>query len=81
MTAEASSLTPSLPRPRAHRHKPPPPGFEESFVRWGWRGVETIFGSGTHRNVRWVDECGGDQLKARRKQYVLKVRELRYGHA
>lgn len=57
--------------------KPPPPGFAESFIRWGWRGVETIFGSRTACNVRWVEECGGEDLKGRRLMYRAKLREMR----
>ena len=25
----------------SRRRKPPPAGFAETFIRWGWRGVET----------------------------------------
>lgn len=57
--------------------KPSPPGFTESFIRWGWRGVETIYGGNTIRNVRWVEECGGEALKERRRAYQQNLRIVR----
>ena len=53
-----------------HQRKPCPPGFAEVFIVGGWRGVEAAFGSRTDCNKRWVQECGGDKLKARRLEYL-----------
>ena len=50
------------------RLKPPPEGFEETFIRWGWRGVETAHGARTTCNKRWVSQFGPDLL-ARRQAY------------
>jgi hypothetical protein len=59
------------------RQKPPPPGFAETFVRWGWRGVETVFGSRTACNKRWIRECGGCELIERRREYRQRLRQVR----
>lgn len=59
------------------RQKPPPPGFSESFIRWGWRGVETIFGSRTSCNKRWIRECGGCELIEQRREYRQRLRQVR----
>lgn len=59
------------------RRKPPPPGFAETFIRWGWRGVETVFGSRTDCNKRWVIECGGCALIAERRLYRERLRQVR----
>lgn len=59
------------------RQKPAPDGFAESFVRHGWRGVETIYGSRTSCNKRWVQDCGGCSLIAERRAYRQRLRQLR----
>lgn len=59
------------------RRKPAPPGFAETFIRWGWRGVETVFGSRTECNKRWVQECGGCALIQQRRDYRVRLREVR----
>lgn len=59
------------------RRKPPPEGFAEMFIRWGWRGIETAYGARTSCNKRWVGECGGVQLLAERRQYRQRLREVR----
>jgi hypothetical protein len=59
------------------RRKPAPTGFAETFVRWGWRGVETAFGARTPCNRRWIGECGGEELLATRRAYRARLRELR----
>lgn len=63
------------------RSKPPPPGFAEVFIRFGWRGVETCFGSRTNCNKRWVAECGGVALIQRRREYRSRLREIRHDRA
>ena len=50
------------------RLKPPPPGFAEIYIRWGWRGVETFFGSRTACNKRWIEQHG-PELKQARQTY------------
>jgi hypothetical protein len=59
------------------RQKPPPPGFAETFVRWGWRGVETVFGARTSCNKRWLAQCGGCSLIAERREYRQRLRAMR----
>ncbi|MBB3928837.1 hypothetical protein GGR43_004582 [Sphingobium jiangsuense] len=60
-----------------HQRKPCPPGFAEVFIVGGWRGVETVFGSRTSCNKRWVEECGGSDLKAQRQAYLAGRRLYR----
>lgn len=59
------------------RRKPPPAGFAETFVRWGWRGVETAFGARTECNKRWVAQCGEAELLASRRAYRANLRQLK----
>lgn len=59
------------------RRKPAPPGFAETFIRWGWRGVETVFGARTDCNKRWVIECGGCGLIEQRRAYRERLRRMR----
>lgn len=60
--------------------KPMPDGFVETFIRFGWRGVELFFGSRTSCNKRWVEQAGGADLIERRRQYRERVRHLRRRH-
>lgn len=57
--------------------KPCPDRFREVFIRDGWRGVEAEFGSRTNVNVRWVHECGGEELKRERRAYRNSLRKVR----
>ena len=52
------------------RKTPPvPPGFEDEFLRGGWRGIEQHFGAPTGLLLRWIDMSGGERLyRARREQ-------------
>jgi hypothetical protein len=59
------------------RIKPPPPAFAETFVRHGWRGIETAFGARNQVHRRWIDECGGDALFAARQEYRRNLSRLR----
>lgn len=59
------------------RQKSAPDGFAETFVRWGWRGVETVFGARTSCNKRWVQECGGCELISERRDYRQRLRQVR----
>lgn len=61
----------------ANRRKPVPPGFAEMFIRWGWRGVETAFGSRTECNKRWIEECGGEELVSQRRAYRERLRRMK----
>lgn len=66
---------------RSPRRKPAPPGFAEVFIRWGWRGVETTYGARTECNKRWVQECGGCELIQRRREYRIRLREVKHDRA
>ena len=57
--------------------KPAPPAFAEIFVRFGWRGVEVVYGSRTSCNARWIEQCGGKTLKAERRDYRNRLQGLR----
>lgn len=63
------------------RRKPAPPAFAEVFTRVGWRGVEAAYGSRTGCNRRWIDDCGGDDLFAARRDYLQRLRDLRRARA
>lgn len=47
-----------------------PLDFPRVFVEHGWRGIERIFGARTGINVRWINEYGGDRLRALRRRYM-----------
>lgn len=59
------------------RRKPAPPAFAEIFIRTGWRGVEAAYGARTDCNKRWLAECGGEDLVRRRRDYRIRLREVR----
>jgi hypothetical protein len=70
-----SKYSPTGPRP--HLHKACPPAFAETFVRWGWRGVERAFGARTDINKRWLTHCGGEELQQARLRYLARLKTLR----
>ena len=47
-----------------------PWGFEDEFVRAGWRGVERAYGASTELLLRWIDLSGREQLYRRRAEYI-----------
>lgn len=49
---------------------PAPADFAEVFEQMGWEAKEA-FGMDTPRFKRSISECGGDELKRRRRNYVL----------
>lgn len=48
----------------------PPEGFEEVFVEHGWEARD-LLGMDTPRFKRAMTELGADDLKRRRRNYVL----------
>ncbi len=72
----ALTVTPSR-SSRAQKLKPAPPGFAEVFIRWGWRGVETVYGSRTECNKRWLSECGGAAVVQQRQAYMARLGEVK----
>lgn len=67
--------------PRPRLRKACPPAFAETFVRWGWRGVERAFGARNDINKRWVSYCGGEELKRARLEYLARLKALRAQNA
>jgi hypothetical protein len=57
--------------------KPVPEGFSETFIRFGWRGIETFYGARTSVNRRWIDEAGGPSLMEARRRYRDALRAVR----
>lgn len=49
---------------------PIPENFEEVFIQFGW-DAKDVLGMDTPRFKRTVTEAGGEDLKRRRKNYVL----------
>mgnify|MGYP000974009516 CR=1 FL=1 len=47
-----------------------PWGFEDEFVRAGWRGVERAYGASTELLLRWIELSGREQLYRRRAEYI-----------
>lgn len=53
---------------RAQRQYPPaPPEFADEFIKGGWRRVERLYNARTDMIWKWIEDCGGDELKARRR--------------
>lgn len=49
------------------RIRPVPRDFAEMFVRLGWgRGITEHYGCNDRSITRWIEECGGDKLRAKR---------------
>jgi hypothetical protein len=50
--------------------RPVPRNFREVYLRNGWIGlegsIEEIFGANYRCIARWIEECGGDELRAAR---------------
>lgn len=57
------------------QQKPIPDGFAETFIRFGWRGVEAFYGSRTSCNKRWIAELGPGLLLARAR-YRAALRRM-----
>lgn len=50
--------------------RPAPDDFAEVFERHGWEATE-VLGTNAKRVARWLDQLGRDDLKRRRRNYVL----------
>lgn len=57
--------------------KPCPPAFRETFIRFGWRGIEAAFGARNGVNLRWIEQSGGEELRQERKRYLGCLKTLR----
>ena len=49
---------------------PPPPEFAQQFIEGGWRRIERLYNCRTHLGMKWIEMCGGNDLKARRKAHM-----------
>lgn len=79
-----SSPKPGSDAPKVSRPstwKPCPPAFKETFIRFGWRGIETAFGARNGVNLRWIEQSGGDALRKARLTYLARLRTLRADRA
>lgn len=48
-------------------YRPAPADFREVFIRLGWGGgIEEHYRTNYRIIARWIEECGGDQLRAER---------------
>ena len=63
---DRNSLIPA----RKERARPCPPDFRKVYLDIGWDGIEEHFGTSSRVIARWVDECGGDELRAARADIV-----------
>lgn len=52
-----------------------PDDFVETYLRIGWDGIELHYRAHKDTIKRWVMECGGDDLKARRAAVVAEKRK------
>lgn len=57
-----------------------PWGFEDEFVRAGWRGVERAYGASTELLLKWIELIGREQLFKRRAEYVESRSASGRGH-
>jgi hypothetical protein len=50
-----------------------PWGFQDEFVRAGWRGVERAYAASTELLLRWIELSGREQLYRKRAEYVAAM--------
>jgi hypothetical protein len=43
-----------------------PADFREIYIRMGWDGIEDHYRTNYRCVARWIEECGGDELRAAR---------------
>lgn len=46
--------------------RPVPSDFRESYIRLGWQGVTTRYRVHARCIARWIEQCGGDDLRRER---------------
>jgi hypothetical protein len=74
--------TQTLPATAPYRpQKPPPPAFAEVFIRTGWRGIEEAYGSRTGCNRRWIAQLGDHDLLRARRDYRVRLRDIKRARA
>ncbi len=54
-----------------------PDDFREVYLRMGWDGIQEHYRAGWPRIARWIDECGGEELIAARREEVRRRGNVR----
>lgn len=47
-------------------YRPAPADFRETYLRIGWDGIEEHYRTNSRCIARWIEECGGDELRLAR---------------
>lgn len=47
-------------------YRPAPHDFRETYLAIGWDGIEDHYRTNSRCIRRWIEECGGDELRAAR---------------
>ena len=47
-----------------------PPDFRERFIELGWEGIEDHYSTNWRCIRRWIEQCGGVDLRRARAAYV-----------
>lgn len=61
---------------RPYRYRPCPSDFRERYLEMGW-DAQWHYECGWKVMARWIDECGGDSLRAERAAYVKRRGSIR----
>lgn len=48
-------------------YRPCPSDFRDRFLEMGWDGIEDHYNANWRCIRRWIDECGGETLRAERR--------------
>lgn len=49
-------------------YRPAPADFRETYIRIGWDGIADHYRTNYRCIARWIEECGGDELRRERSQ-------------
>lgn len=49
-------------------YRPAPRDFRETYIRMGWDGIVDHYRTNWRCIARWIEECGGDELRAARAE-------------
>lgn len=55
---------------RTRPYRPLPPDFAKQYIRLGWDEIEAHYNTNWRCIARWIDESGGDKLRAKRRAHV-----------
>lgn len=48
-------------------YRPCPDDFRERFLEMGWDGIDEHYRTNWRVIYRWIEECGGEELRAERR--------------